>query len=169
MLHPGIRLGSVSNIQGKGLFTTTDILPGEVVWRLEMNAPRYKLSDIESWSEPEKADFYTYGFQCGGDMFVIPHGIDKYMNHSCDPNTWWVDSNTLGARRHIYPGEEVTYDYSSCDILLEYELDCSCGSPICRGTITNVDYLDLAWQKRFGKHLPEHVLAAIKIAERQEG
>ncbi|HXV97850.1 MAG TPA: hypothetical protein VEC93_05445, partial [Anaerolineae bacterium] len=46
-------------------------------------------------------------------------------------------------------------------ILLAFEMPCSCGSQFCRGVITNRDYLNPAWQKQYGHHLPQHVLQAL--------
>jgi hypothetical protein len=37
--------------------------------------------------------------------------IDGQGNHSCDPNTWWVDDFTFVTRREIAVDEEVTNGY----------------------------------------------------------
>jgi hypothetical protein len=37
------------------------------------------------------------------------------MNHSCDPNTWFVGDTKMTARRDIEPEEELTYDYATTD------------------------------------------------------
>jgi hypothetical protein len=64
----------------------------------------------------------------------------------------------------MQPGDEVTYDYSTADLDHDFEMECSCGSPNCRGTISNRDYLDPEWQRRYGSNLPPHMLAAIERA-----
>ncbi len=136
-------------------------LQGEVVWRPNPTDKPISLAEIWTWPEEKQREFERYGFQCGPAEFMLAQGLDRYMNHSCDPNIWWAGEHTLAARRDIQPGEEITYDYASADILLEFQMPCHCGSPLCRGVITNQDYLNPAWQQRYGQHLPAYVLQAI--------
>jgi len=96
--------------------------------------------------------------------FDVAAGLSREMNHCCDPNTWWAGSISLVARRDIQPGEEVAYDYSTADVDRAFEMECTCGSPRCRGTISNRDYLDAEWRDQYGSNLPPHVLAAIERA-----
>jgi hypothetical protein len=161
VLHPAIKVTEKSEIEGKGLVADRLIAQGEVIWQLEPDEVRYHPSEILTWPKEKQSQFNRYGFQCGEEEFVFVGGIDRYMNHSCDPNTWWEDELILAARRDIQPGEEVTYDYATLDILLEYQMSCSCGNVCCRRVITNKDYLKPAWQKQYGRHLPGYVLKAI--------
>ena len=160
MLHPAIVASGEGSNHGLCLVTTELIRAGELVW--ELDEPTYTLKEIESWSEERREAFDWYGFQCGADRYSLPEGLSREMNHSCDPNTWWSGSHSLVARRDIQPGEEVTYDYSTTDVDHVFEMECTCGSPRCRGTISNRDYLDPAWQEQYGSNLPPHMLAAIE-------
>jgi len=160
MLHPAVAASREDSIHGVCLVAARRIEKGELVW--ELDEPKYTWKEIESWSEERRRDFDWYGFQCGVDRYSSPQGLSREMNHSCDPNTWWSGSTYLVARRDIETGEEITYDYSTSDVDHVFEMECSCGSPLCRGTISNRDYLDPAWQQRYGTNLPPHVLAAIE-------
>jgi hypothetical protein len=162
MLHPAIAASREDAIHGVCLVTTREIRAGELVW--ELDEPIYSWSEIESWPADRCQDFDWYGFQCGVDEYSLPEGLSREMNHSCDPNTWWSGATRLVARHDIQAGEEITYDYSTADIDNAIEMDCSCGSPHCRGTISSRDYLDPAWQRQYGSNLPPHVLAAIERA-----
>ncbi len=162
MLHSAIEVQRKGMIHENGLFATRLIRKGELIWQL--NEPTYSWKEIEEWDEERRKDFDWYGFQCGVDRYSSPEGISREMNHSCDPNTLSVDSDSLVARRDIYADEEVTYDYSTCDIDLIFEMECHCGSPLCRGKISNQDYLDPKWQEQYGSNLPSYVLTAIQIA-----
>jgi SET domain-containing protein len=160
MLHSAIVASRGDSTHGLGLVATRLIRTGELVW--ELDEPTYNWKEIESWSRERRKAFEWYGFQCGVDRYSLPEGLSREMNHSCDPSTWWSGSNSLVARRDIQPGEEVTYDYSTSDVDHVFEMECSCGSPRCRGTISNRDYLDPEWRKQYGSHLPPHTLAAIE-------
>jgi SET domain-containing protein len=163
MLHPAIAVRRDGSIHGCSLVATRLIRRGEAVW--ELDETTYTREEIESWPEERRKAFDWYGFQCGVDRYSLPEGRSREMNHSCDPNTWWSGSTTLVARRDIQPGDEVTYDYSTADVDHRFEMECRCGSPRCRGTISNQDHLNPDWQRQYGSNLPPHVIAAIERAK----
>jgi SET domain-containing protein len=160
MLHPAIEVRENKTIHQNGLFATQLILKGELVWQLD--APTLTWKQVEALSENRREAFDWYGFQCGVDRYSLPDDDSREANHSCDPNTWWADSDSIIARRDILANEEVTYDYSTCDIDLVFKMECHCGSSNCRGKITHRDYLNSEWQKHYGLNLPGHVLTAIE-------
>lgn len=161
MLHSAIEIRGKGMIHKNGLFATKLIRKGELVW--ELDEPTYSWKEIKGWDEERRKAFNWYGFQFGVDRYSLPEGISREMNHSCNPNTWWgIGSNSIVARRDIPIDEEVTYDYSTCDIDLVFKMECHCGSTSCRGKITNLDYLNLKWQKQYELNLPSHVLDAIE-------
>lgn len=164
MLHPLISLEEKSRMHGKGLVATAIIKKGETVWRLDDSSQRLSLDDIKDWDEESLWEFWIYAYQTGEDEYVLPNGIDKHMNHSCDPNTWG-DEYTLVARRDIHPGEEATYDYSTSAISPYYSMICNCGAEICRKTITSLDCLDPQWQEMYGRNLPSYTIQAIERAK----
>ncbi len=167
MLHPAIVASHDGSTHGVSLVATRRIEAGEVVWILD--EPMYTWAEVKSWSEERREAFDWYGFQCGVDRYSLPEGLSREMNHSCDPNLWWDGSTTLVAKRDIEAGSEVTYDYSTCEVAHDFELECACGSPRCRGKISNRDYLDPDWQRQYGSHLPPHVLAAIERTSGTKG
>jgi len=156
MLHPAIVVRHKESVYGNGLFTTEFIPEGTVLWKLK--DPTYTLKEIQTWPEEKLKAFKRYGFQCGVDRYSLPYSISREANHSCNPNMWWTDSDTLISRWDIHPREELTYDYASCDINLPIDMDCYCGAQNCRRKITHLDYLDPNWQKQYGLNLPPHVL-----------
>jgi uncharacterized protein len=168
MLHPAIVVSQSAMIHGQGLIALWPIAAGEVVWRLDPEAKRIPCAEVKTWSAEQLAVFRFVGFQCCAEDYAVCEGPDRYMNHSCDPNTWWIDSDTMVARRDIAPGDEVTADYSTSEIAVDFALTCRCGSPLCRGLVTNNDYLDPAWQERYGSHLPAHALQAIALARARQ-
>jgi hypothetical protein len=96
--------------------------------------------------DPREIADFTHTIQVDLDRFLgASGGVDDYVNHSCDPSCILrmpVSELELVARRPIAPGEEITFDYSTC-LLFEPPLDsCACGAPACRGRV--VTFWDLA-------------------------
>src|SRR4051794_18325559 len=113
MLHPDINLTQASDIHGRGLISTARIFRGQVVWKRDPDEIKVRLDEVMTWPPGKQAEFFWHAYQYNDEYFVLPKDIDAYMNHSCDPNTWWQDDDTLVARRDIQVGEEVTYDYAT--------------------------------------------------------
>ncbi len=122
MLHSAIVVRSKEAIEGYGLFSTRFIAKGTLIWTLI--EPTFTWEEIQTWQGEKLKDFKRYGFQCGVNSFSLPTGPSREMNHSCDPNAWWAGKNKIVARRDIAENEEVTYDYASCDIELEFNMAC---------------------------------------------
>ncbi len=165
MLHKYVVVRDNDVIAGTGLVAIGEIKAGEIVSQLEPNQPMLLIADVLKMTPEEQDKVLFYGYQCSETHIVNETGDEKYMNHACDPNTWWGDDNTMIARRDIQAGEELTYDYATTEIAVPFEMDCHCGSDSCRGRVTNRDYLDSDWQARFGTHLPQHTLKAIERAK----
>ncbi len=92
-----------SPIEGTGLVATEFIPAGTVIWKASPDD--IKLTARELRRLPREQHHLVY--QCG-DRFILAVDGSQYTNHSCDPNTWWLDDETMTARRDIQPGEEVT-------------------------------------------------------------
>jgi SET domain-containing protein len=166
MLHPAVQVLEQDAIHGRGLVATEWIRRGEVVWKLDPDLPRLSCSEVATWSQQEREALAYVAFQCDEANLAICEDLSRYMNHSCDPNTWWADSDTLIARRDIGPGEEVTYDYATTEVEVDFQMSCRCGAQSCRGIVSHKDYRRPDWQERYGSHLPAHVRRAIERAQR---
>lgn len=110
-----------SSISGKGLFAISLIKADEVVvaWHPKV------LSREEADALPVSEHHYLYP---DGDKMLYMQAPERYMNHSCEPNTHVVGKSDV-ATHDIEPGEEITSDYMD----LETEnFICRCGSKKCR-------------------------------------
>lgn len=165
MLHPLVVLINNGVIEGQGLIAQGLIKAGEVISTLPPEAPRTLISQVLSWPPEQQEAFLIHSYQTSETECVSEQDEGRFMNHSCDPNTWWLDDETMVARRDIQPGEEITYDYSMTEVAVPMEMACRCGSPLCRGRVTNHDYLIPDWQKRYGEYLPAHTRRAIAKAK----
>ncbi|MDX1991377.1 MAG: SET domain-containing protein [bacterium] len=167
MLHPLIEVVDLGVIEGKGLIARGLIREGEVVSRLEPGQPHVQIADVMTWPQEEQDKLLHYGYQCSETEIVNEQGPERFMNHSCDPNTWWLDDDTMVAMRDIQPGEELTYDYATTEITIPFQMKCYCNAATCRKVITNEDYQNPEWQARFGEHLPNHTKKAIAQLRQQ--
>ena len=81
--------------------------------------------------------------QVADDLYLTPSANREpgdMINHSCEPNLGLLGSMVLVAMREIAIGEELTFDYATCDDSDYDEFDCLCGHATCRGQITGQDW-----------------------------
>lgn len=88
-------------------------------------------------------DRASRSIQVDEDLYLLsaaePEPGDMF-NHSCEPTCGLMGATILVALRDIEPGEELTFDYATCDGSDYDEFSCLCGQPTCRGTITGADW-----------------------------
>ena len=149
MIHPDTALRLVNDTIGYGLFATRLIPKGTFTWvhdeldqivdpRLEFGLPPALAALLHKYSYLEPR----------GRVLCWDHG--RFVNHSCAPNCRSTGFDLEIAVRDIRPGEEVTDDYGSLNV--DYEFECRCGSPVCRGTIRAADITLYAddWDREAG-------------------
>jgi hypothetical protein len=87
-------------------------------------------------------DLKSLSIQVGDDLFLVSTlpGSGDHFNHSCEPNAGLWGQIGVVAMRDIAAGEEVTFDYATCDSVPYDEFDCMCGAENCRGVITGDDW-----------------------------
>lgn len=89
------------------------------------------------------ADQQHRSIQVGEALYLTPSANREpgdMINHSCDPNLGLLGSMVLVAMRDIEIGDELTFDYATCDDSDYDEFDCLCGTASCRGRITGQDW-----------------------------
>ena len=120
---------------GKGVFAKHKINAGESI--LRFSGPLFHAENLPNPYSAEN-DYYL---QIGPDIFLGPsYDLDDYVNHSCDPNSGVIISSgivDLIAIRPIFPGSEITFDYSTTMDNFWWEMNCACGSEKCRQKIKN--------------------------------
>ncbi|HLD43256.1 MAG TPA: SET domain-containing protein-lysine N-methyltransferase [Candidatus Nanoarchaeia archaeon] len=115
-----------SKIHGKGVFAFRSFKKGEIV--LRWKPKELTKEQVEQVSEKEKP---YVSFLDG--KYLLEQPPERYVNHSCDPNTT-VQNLCDVAKRDIKKGEEITSDYAET-ALPDLRMDCKCGSRKCRGVI----------------------------------
>ena len=151
-----------SPAHGRGLFALQPIKAGEVVIRWG--------GDFVDETEAEKAKQEGKAVQrIGGNLYDVfdyetRNDDPSYNhNHSCDPNTWMDDEVTIGTRRDIQQGEELTIDYATFVIDDNYVMpgECKCGTNLCRHTITGKDWQIKDLQEHYKGHFSPYLNGCI--------
>ncbi|PIY97210.1 MAG: hypothetical protein COY66_00760 [Candidatus Kerfeldbacteria bacterium CG_4_10_14_0_8_um_filter_42_10] len=113
-----------SKINQQGVFANKDFKKGEIVLRWK---PKKILTKEEAAALPEKEKHYISNYQLS--EFILQSPPERYVNHSCDPNTEVINNCDI-ALRDIKKGEEITSDYGKDNVFIHFE--CNCGSKNCR-------------------------------------
>jgi SET domain-containing protein len=161
MIHSNIEV-RISPISGRGLFAHKPILRGEVVWQKDEGEARYHLSEIIAWPEETRRFFYTLAYQIDDEYFSgplpgSPEDPGDFMNHSCNPTSWFETDSVMVATRDIAVDEEITYDYATSEVSPVFSMPCNCKTIYCRSIITGLDFLRPDLQHRYGDHVMAHV------------
>ncbi|EDW78347.2 uncharacterized protein Dwil_GK16377 [Drosophila willistoni] len=130
-----------SKIQGLGLYAARDIEKHTMIIEYIGEVIRTEVSEIRE-KQYEAKNRGIYMFRLDEDRVVdatLSGGLARYINHSCNPNCVTeiveVDRDVriiIFAKRKIYRGEELSYDYKF-DIEDEsHKIPCACGAPNCR-------------------------------------
>lgn len=134
---------------GKGVFAGENIKRGEVL----SIAGGYVMTTKEELKLPE--EIRDSGLQIAKNFVLSGPGIEtsSYFNHSCNPNAGFRGQIFLEAMRDIKKGEEITFDYAMCLYRAKgekpYKFKCLCGSPNCRGYVTDSDWKIPELQKNY--------------------
>jgi hypothetical protein len=138
ILHPDIELRK-SNLHGKGLFAKSFIPRGTVLWAYDRESEiAYYQNQFDEFSKKYQKYLIKYAYWWKGKICLCTD-VSKFWNHSCDPNTAPVPSNSNKwdfAIRDIKKDEEITYDYGL--IMDHTSIQCYCSSSKCRETIVKM-------------------------------
>lgn len=136
-----------SGIHGRGVFAARYIRKGTRI--VEYTGERIGNREADRrYDDSRMKRHHTFLFNLDRktvvDGAIAAGGGDaSFINHSCDPNCEAIIRNGriyIYARRGIYPGTELAYDYQyertgDNDDELEKFYVCHCGADNCRGTI----------------------------------
>ena len=127
-------------ISGYGIFATTDLAAGDVVFRGEGRAQRIVTARHvqTTWNADDRLMFRRYGYPLSDELVALWDDDPTAwapQNHSCEPNTECVGLDVV-AIRAIAIGEELTLDYAEFMNEEGEPFACTCGAPSCRGRVS---------------------------------
>jgi SET domain-containing protein len=114
-----------SEIKDNGVFAARDFKSGDVVIKWHPKVIDEK--ELKKLSKDER----RYISSAGGGKYYVMQPPEKFVDHSCDPNTKTQNDSDV-AIRNIEKDEEITSDYCEGNLV---EFKCNCGKPNCRGVI----------------------------------
>ena len=137
-----------SPIQGLGLFAREPIGAGEIV-----AVKGGHVMTAGEWAVRTR-ELGPAEVQITEDLVIAPvtaaerPGAMLYSNHSCEPNIAIQGQIVLVAMRDIAAGEELTHDWATTDDN-DDTMECRCGRPSCRGTISGKDWMRPELQAKY--------------------
>ena len=157
-MSPAIAVGPSWIIPGqRGVMAVGPIHAGEVV--MVMGGPVVDIpthNQIGSFGEEYGIDISEHFSFCPCNEEELECMPQFFINHSCEPNTGFLDQLQIVALRDITAGEEITYDYAF--ILFSnpgnehrFAVQCRCLSPNCRKRITCDDWRIPELHQKYGR------------------
>lgn len=160
-----------------GLFANDFIKENELIWMPHSSDRNLQISlsleEISRLKPAEKAIFLRFCYQVDINLFSGYLRLEdaetddaNFMNHSCDPNTWY-SGDRMVARRDIMPDEEITYDYATDCTGRDWGFKCGCGSSVCRGVIARDDWKNL--KSVYGNHFINYINKNLLVEKQLTG
>jgi hypothetical protein len=150
-----------SKIHGRGLFAIADIAKDEIV-----AVKGGRIADRKTLREKITPRLGPVEIQIDDNLFIAPVTDEDrelsmlYSNHSCDANLGMRGEITFVAMRDIRAGEELTHDWATTDDD-NYSVECKCGAPNCRKTVTGKDWQRRELQKRYAGYFSAYLVRKI--------
>lgn len=145
-LTPKAEVREIGGGKGFGSFARAPILAGEIVavfggWVVDRAVLLTQTTDRQARS-----------IQIDDDLYLLS-GTDPepgdMVNHSCEPNCGMHGPSAVATNRNIAVGEELCFDYATCDGHPGPLFVCECRRPTCRGTVTGDDWRLPELQRRY--------------------
>lgn len=140
-----LRMGH--NHLGLAVFAKKRFSPGENITRF--TGEIFHFSELPA----EYSGREDQWVQISANEFMGPSGrVDDYINHSCDPNSGLKFSDegvVLVAIKDIEIGDEISWDYSTTMIGLNWSMHCDCRSHNCRRKVAGFDTVPQTERERY--------------------
>lgn len=162
MLHPQTAV-LPSTKGGIGVFATSQIPAGTVVWAPCRSCPRHDPQSMLRMMPEQRAWIVEFGYGLADQGMIVACRNAHLLNHSCDASALDQGLDFGVAVRDIAAGEEIDIDYRTFVNDPDFIFSCRCQSPFCVGDVTPDQGLDFdliaVWRARLEPVLP--LIAAV--------
>lgn len=147
-----------SAIEGKGLFTDSDLRKGTVLFEIVGKRTQHEYDPALSDQNP---NWIGTGYEEW--LMLGPGDIAIFLNHSCQPNVIINEKLQLVAIAPIKINGELLLDYSTTELDPYWKMDCSCGAAACRKVLRSYQFLPEALHKKYDKYLAPSFSSTAKV------
>jgi uncharacterized protein len=153
VIHPNTELQFISQAIGYGVFATTAIPKGTIVYVKDVLDIEISPSAFNRLADEYKEIVEKFSYRDQDGVRIVSWDHAKYVNHRCDCNTMSTGYGFEIALRDIKAGEEITDEYGLFNIPIPMEITCGC--PDCRNVLkpTDIDIYGDAWDGRVAEAL----------------
>jgi uncharacterized protein len=149
-----------SDVQGRGLFSDTDIRSGAVLFEIVGEKIRH---EYDPRLAAENPNWIGTGYEEW--LMLGPGDIAIFLNHSCEPNVILNENLQLIAMQPIKAHQELLLDYSTTELDPYWKMECGCGAKQCRKELRSFQFLPESLQAKYAKYLaPVFVRTAETLA-----
>ena len=121
MLHPHTELKFVSPQIGYGIYATKLIPKGTITWVKDELDRTILKEELATMTPANLENLMKYSYRNAQGDFVFCWDLTRYVNHSYRPNSMLTSLGFEIAIRDILPGDEVTNDYGTFNIIEAFE------------------------------------------------
>ena len=144
MVHPDSELCLINEKIGQGVVATRLIPRGTITWVADALDQIFNPAKASHFPALLQPFFHKYTYVNGRGKAVLCWDHARFINHSCEPSCLSTGFDFEIAVRDIAPGEELTDDYGTLNLV--EPLTCHCESRQCRGVVRPGDILQYAAQ-----------------------
>lgn len=154
MIHPNTEVRYIDAEKGKGLFATSFIPCGTIIWALDELDREITPAEMEGYSPHCREILLTYSYRNKKGNYIFCWDNGRFINHSFHANCCLTPYNFEIAVRDIQAGEELTDDYGYLNIVEPFEACSEHGST--RRVVYPDDLLRLSdlWDGKIKQAIP---------------
>lgn len=148
MIHPDTELRPVDPRIGLGVVATKRIPKGTITWVHDDLDQSFSADQIAKLGPLFQRMLDRYSYRDGAGHYVLCWDHARFVNHSCRPTCMAPAFDLEIALRDIEPGEQLTGDYATYNLVSGFA--CFCGTADCRGRVEPIrdDALIASWDRR---------------------
>jgi uncharacterized protein len=121
MIHPDTELKYINDQIGYGVFATKLIPKGTITWIMDKLDRAFEPSIFNKLEKIYHKDLEKYCFRDNLGRYVLCWDIARFVNHSFNPSCITTAYDFEVAVRDIHPGEELTDDYGTLNVVEDFE------------------------------------------------